>query len=77
VIHETRKRHTSTINRAIQLRQAGNMAEAILWNELKGRELAGAKSVRQMPIGPGRSKEKVKERSDPWTCGSTPPIRVP
>ena len=28
------------------------MAEALLWNELKGRKLGGFKFVRQFPVGP-------------------------
>jgi very-short-patch-repair endonuclease len=39
------------IARARTLRHGDNMAEAILWNELKARKLKGHKFVRQMPIG--------------------------
>jgi very-short-patch-repair endonuclease len=34
------------------LRHGDNMAEGVLWNELKARKLASHKFVRQMPIGP-------------------------
>jgi hypothetical protein len=37
--------------RARALRQGGNIAEARLWNELKGHKLGGFKVVRQFPIG--------------------------
>jgi len=37
--------------RARSLRQAGNVAEARLWDELKDRKLGGYKFVRQLPIG--------------------------
>jgi very-short-patch-repair endonuclease len=39
------------VARARALRHGDNMAEALLWNELKSRKLAGHKFVRQMPIG--------------------------
>ena len=48
----TRKRDALTNQRARGLRRGDNMAEAILWGELKGRKLAGHKFVRQFPIGP-------------------------
>jgi very-short-patch-repair endonuclease len=46
------RRSPDTIARARQLRRGDNMAEAILWNELKAKRLGGYKFVRQMPIGP-------------------------
>lgn len=48
----TRKRTELTNSRARALRQGDNMAEALLWNELKARKLGGHKFVRQSPIGP-------------------------
>jgi very-short-patch-repair endonuclease len=38
--------------RARQLRQTSNAAEQTLWSVLRGRQLAGWKFTRQMPIGP-------------------------
>ena len=38
--------------RARSLRHGDNIAEAVLWNELKDRRLGGFKFVRQFPIGP-------------------------
>ena len=49
--YETRKRRPSTNERARMLRKAGNMAEAMLWNELKDRQLDGHKFVGQFPLG--------------------------
>ncbi|TAM97022.1 MAG: endonuclease domain-containing protein [Rhizobiaceae bacterium] len=49
---KTRKRDPETNRRARSLRHGDNMAEAVLWNELKGSKLGGHKFVRQMPIGP-------------------------
>ncbi len=49
---KTRKREKGINERARSLRQGDNMAEAILWNELKAKRLGGYKFVRQMPIGP-------------------------
>lgn len=46
------RRAPEKIARARRLRQADNMAEAILWMELKASKLGGRKFVRQMPIGP-------------------------
>ena len=34
------------------MRHGDNMAEAVLWNELKDRQLGGFKFVRQLPVGP-------------------------
>jgi very-short-patch-repair endonuclease len=48
----TRKREPEQNLRAKSLRNADNMAEALLWTELKGRKLNGYKFVRQFPIGP-------------------------
>ena len=50
--YTTRKRSPATNARARSLRDGDNMAEALLWNELKGRKLGGYKFVRQFPIGP-------------------------
>jgi len=52
VEYKTRKRDSQTNDRARQLRHGDNMAEAVLWNELKGSRLGGFKFVRQFPIGP-------------------------
>ncbi|MGB8276536.1 MAG: DUF559 domain-containing protein [Methylovirgula sp.] len=38
--------------RARSLRREATSAEGILWQRLKGRNLAGFKFVRQLPIGP-------------------------
>ena len=43
---------TATTGRAKELRQRANPAEQALWAVLKGRQLAGWKFTRQMPIGP-------------------------
>lgn len=48
----TRRRTPLENRRARGLRQAGNMAEAMLWDELKARKLGGFKFVRQFKIGP-------------------------
>jgi len=48
----TRRRDPRTNRRARSLRDGDNMAEALLWNELKGRKLGGYKFVRQFPVGP-------------------------
>ena len=45
-----RKPGTTTFSR--RLRQGGNVAEAVLWFELKARKLSGFRFVRQFPIGP-------------------------
>ena len=50
--YKTRKREPKINQRARSLRRGDNIAEALLWNELKGRKLGGHKFVRQMPIGP-------------------------
>ncbi len=50
--YRTRKREPKINQRARTLRHGDNIAEALLWNELKGRKLGGYKFVRQMPIGP-------------------------
>ncbi len=49
---KTRRREPQTNERAKQLRKNDNMAEALLWTELKDRQLGGFKFVRQLPIGP-------------------------
>ncbi|MBO6727422.1 MAG: endonuclease domain-containing protein [Rhizobiaceae bacterium] len=51
MIYKTRKREAKTNSRARSLRRGGNMAEALLWDELKDRKLDGYKFVRQFPIG--------------------------
>jgi len=48
----TRRRSGKTNSRARHLRRGDNMAEALLWDELKARKLGGYKFVRQMPLGP-------------------------
>ncbi|MET2826327.1 endonuclease domain-containing protein [Mesorhizobium shangrilense] len=51
--HQTRsRRKTGTTQRARNLRQAGNQAEALLWLELKARKLGGHSFTRQLSIGP-------------------------
>ena len=45
------RRSPKTTARARVLRHGDNMAEALLWNELKDRRLGGYKFVRQFPIG--------------------------
>ena len=51
--HETRsRRKIGTTQRARNLRQAGNQAEALLWLELKARKLGGYRFTRQFSIGP-------------------------
>ncbi len=46
------RRSPNSIARARNLRNGDNMAEAVLWNELKASRLGGYKFVRQMPVGP-------------------------
>ncbi|QPC88041.1 DUF559 domain-containing protein [Mesorhizobium sp. NBSH29] len=46
------RRSPTKIARARVLRHGENMAEALVWNELKAKRLSGYKFVRQMPIGP-------------------------
>jgi very-short-patch-repair endonuclease len=46
------RRSPVKIARARALRRGDNQAEAILWSELKAKQLGGYKFVRQMPIGP-------------------------
>jgi len=45
------RRKPGATKRARSLRQAGNIAEARLWDGLKDRKLSGYKFVRQFPIG--------------------------
>lgn len=52
VTERPERRAPATIARARALRRGDNMAEAIIWNELKAGRLAGHKFVRQMPVGP-------------------------
>jgi very-short-patch-repair endonuclease len=52
-ISKTRsRRKTGTTQRARNLRQGGNQAEASLWLELKARKLGGYRFTRQFSIGP-------------------------
>ncbi|WP_292302356.1 DUF559 domain-containing protein [Mesorhizobium sp.] len=52
-LRETRsRRKQGTTQRAKNLRQAGNQAEALLWLELKSRKLGGYRFTRQFSIGP-------------------------
>jgi very-short-patch-repair endonuclease len=46
------KRRAGATARARRLRREETDAERVLWRRLSGRELAGYKFVRQMPIGP-------------------------
>ncbi len=50
--YPTRRRDAQTNDRARTLRRGDNMAEALLWDELKAKRLGGYKFVRQMPLGP-------------------------
>lgn len=52
MIYKTRKRLSETNDRARSLRKGDNIAEALLWDQLKSRKLGGYKFVRQNPIGP-------------------------
>jgi very-short-patch-repair endonuclease len=52
VTYITRRRSDLTNARARKLRQGGNIAEALLWDELKAKGLGGYKFTRQMPLGP-------------------------
>lgn len=49
---ERSRRKAGTTERSRSLRQAGNEAEALLWLDLKARQLGGYRFVRQFPIGP-------------------------
>jgi len=46
------RRRPGTTDRARTLRWQENSAEGLLWQELKGRQLAGFQFTRQFPIGP-------------------------
>ncbi|MGD9912484.1 MAG: endonuclease domain-containing protein [Rhizobiaceae bacterium] len=46
------RRKPGATTRARSLRHGDNMAEALLWEELKDRKLGGLKFVRQFPVGP-------------------------
>ncbi|MEO3386409.1 DUF559 domain-containing protein [Mesorhizobium sp. CAU 1741] len=46
------RRAPKSLARARELRRGDNMAEAVIWNELKAGRLSGYKFVRQMPVGP-------------------------
>jgi very-short-patch-repair endonuclease len=49
---EVRGPKPARTERARLLRRTDNDAERVLWSELKGRQLNGAKFTRQFPIGP-------------------------
>ncbi|MEO3998193.1 DUF559 domain-containing protein [Mesorhizobium sp. CAU 1732] len=49
---QTSRRSPQAVARARDLRKGDNMAEAVLWMELKARRLGDYKFVRQMPFGP-------------------------
>ena len=60
---ETRSRRKPGTNaRARDLRQRDNQAEALLWLELKRRQLGGYKFTRQFPIGPFFADFACRER---------------
>ncbi|MFZ1679978.1 MAG: DUF559 domain-containing protein [Rhizobiaceae bacterium] len=46
------RRRPGATSRSRQLRTNGKVAEALLWTELKNRDLSGHEFVRQLPIGP-------------------------
>jgi very-short-patch-repair endonuclease len=48
---EPGRRSPNSIARARTLRNGDNMAEAVIWNELKAGRLGRHKFVRQMPVG--------------------------
>ncbi|MDF1601106.1 DUF559 domain-containing protein [Mesorhizobium sp. YIM 152430] len=48
----TARRAPAAIARARDLRRGDNIAEAVLWTELKAKKLGGHKFIRQMPCGP-------------------------
>ena len=50
--NQPNRRSPEKIARARTLRHGDNMAEAVLWNELKAKKLTGYKFARQVPIGP-------------------------
>ena len=52
VADQPSRRSPERIARARRLRHGDNMAEAVLWNELKAKRLGGYKFARQVPIGP-------------------------
>ncbi|MDX8439800.1 endonuclease domain-containing protein [Mesorhizobium australafricanum] len=62
-LRETRsRRKPGATQRARNLRQAGNQAEALLWLELKGRKLGGYRFTRQFSIGPYFADFACRER---------------
>ncbi|WP_292338865.1 endonuclease domain-containing protein [Mesorhizobium sp.] len=62
-LRETRsRRKQGTTQRARNLRQAGNQAEALLWLELKSRKLGGYRFTRQFSIGPYFADFACRER---------------
>ena len=56
------RRKKGTTTRARSLRNAGNQAEALLWEELRDRRLGGYKFVRQFPLGPYYADFLCRER---------------
>ncbi|TPI39695.1 endonuclease domain-containing protein [Mesorhizobium sp. B3-1-9] len=56
------RRKVGTTQRARNLRQAGNQAEALLWLELKARKLGGYRFTRQFSIGPFFADFACRER---------------
>ncbi|MDX8532356.1 DUF559 domain-containing protein [Mesorhizobium sp. VK25A] len=62
-LRDTRsRRKQGTTERARNLRQAGNQAEALLWLELKARKLGGYRFTRQFSIGPFFADFACRER---------------
>lgn len=51
-ISQSSRRLPTNVARARQLRDGDNFAEAVLWTELKAKQLCGYKFARQVPIGP-------------------------
>ncbi|WP_217569014.1 endonuclease domain-containing protein [Mesorhizobium sp. GbtcB19] len=56
------RRKQGTTQRARNLRQAGNQAEALLWLEPKSRKLGGYRFTRQFSIGPFFADFACRER---------------
>jgi len=56
------RRRAGTTARARDLRQRDNQSEALLWLELKRRQLGGFKFTRQLPIGPYFADFACRER---------------
>ncbi|MCO5082833.1 MAG: DUF559 domain-containing protein [Rhizobiaceae bacterium] len=62
MVESRSRRRLGTTARARSLRHGDNMAEAVLWNELKGRKLSDHKFVRQFPVGPYYADFYCRER---------------